>query len=136
MRSKLYDLLKKRNMYKFIVMNLADIYFMITFSLTIAFIQIQYIINSAMIKNIICEATLITISIYIIYIAIIKNIIIKSFNKYNNINKSISGLLKNGRISTSPKRNYKSPIVLYIENKNRIKFKNKLKSGEYLSWIK
>ena len=136
MRSKIYELLKKRNMYKFIVMNLADIYFMITFSLTIASIQIQYIINSTPIENIIYGATLITISIYMIYIVIIKNIIIKSFDKYNNINKSISDLLKNDRISAPVKRSYKSPIVLYIENKNRIKFKNKLKSGEYLSWIK
>lgn len=136
MRSKLYELLKKRDMYKFIVMNLADIYFMITFSLTIASIQIQYIINSTPIENIIYGAALITISIYMIYIVIIKNIIIKSFDKYNNINKSISVLLKNDRISAPVKRSYKSPIVLYIENKNRIKFKNKLKSGEYLSWIK
>lgn len=136
MRSKLYELLKKRDMYKFIVMNLADIYFMITFSLTIASIQIQYIINSTPIENIIYGAALITISIYMIYIAIIKNIIIKSFDKYNNINKSISDLLKNDQISASVKRSCKSPIVLYIENKNRIKFKNKLKSGEYLSWIK
>lgn len=136
MRSKIYELLKKRNMYKFIAMNLADIYFMITFSLTIASIQIQYIINSTPIENIIYAAALITISIYIIYIMIIKNIIIKSFDKYNNINKSISDLLKNGHISASVKRSCKSPIVLYIENKNRIKFKNKLKSGEYLSWIK
>ena len=136
MRSKLYELLKKRDMYKFIVMNLADIYFMITFSLTIASIQIQYIINSTPIENIIYGAALITISIYMIYIVIIKNIIIKSFDKYNNINKSISDLLKNDHISAPVKRSCKSPIVLYIENKNRIKFKNKLKNGEYLSWIK